>query len=59
MARNAPSLRMLPAVVPAAKDMRPERKSVLLMLRVEATNPATSTRAPAPKAMPFGLIRKT
>ena len=34
-------------------------KSASLILRVEATRPAVSTRAPAPKAMPLGLIRKT
>ena len=43
----------------AAKRMRPARKSSLVIFSVEATSPATSTRALAPKNMPFGLMRKT
>src|SRR5260221_4537020 len=55
----APSVRMLPATLPALKTRRPERKSSLVMLSVDATSPFTSTCAPAPKTTPFGLMRKT
>src|ERR1039458_5638286 len=56
---------MLPALLTLAapgtwvKWLRPARKSALLRLRVEATSPATSTVAPAPKTMPPGLMRNT
>ena len=43
----------------ALKFMRPARKSSFEIFSVEATNPATSILALAPKNMPFGLIRKT
>ncbi len=56
----APWLRTL-AVEPAAasKTRRPARKSSLAMLSAEATRPFTSTCAPAPNTIPFGLTRKT
>jgi hypothetical protein len=37
----------------------PARKSAFERLRVDATSPATSICAPAPKRMPLGLMRNT
>jgi hypothetical protein len=54
-----PWLATLPAMPLPAKRMRPERKSSLDRPSDEATRPATSIRAPAPKTMPFGLMSAT
>ena len=54
-----PSWASAPADAGPAKFSRPARKSASPRSRVEATRPPTSIRAPAPKTMPFGLIRKT
>src|SRR5690242_13228403 len=50
---------MPPSPPPPTKRMRPLVKSASLMLRVEAAKPATSITAPAPNAIPEGLMRKT
>jgi hypothetical protein len=41
------------------KFFLPARKSASLSCKVEAVNPATSTRASRPNRMPFGLITNT
>ncbi len=48
-----------PAPGAEVKFRRPERKSAFDRFRLEATRPAVSITEPAPKTMPFGLIRKT
>ena len=56
-ARTTPWLRMEPPC--PEKRSRPSRKSRSDSGRVEATRPATSTTAPGPIRMPFGLTRNT
>ena len=48
-----------PALSPAWKFHLPLMKSSLLMFNVDATKPFTSTCAPCPNTMPFGLTRNT
>ena len=54
-----PALLTPPAVAPAVKARLPDRKSSFDKPRLDATRPFTSTFAPWPKTMPFGLIRNT
>ena len=54
-----PALPTPPATPPAVNWRLPARKSSFVMPRLDATSPFTSTFAPWPKTMPFGLIRKT
>ena len=54
-----PWLVTLPWIAPASNLSLPAKKSAVLMCAVEATRPPTSMRAPWPKTMPFGLIKKT
>ncbi len=54
-----PWLSTAPAWSPALKFILPARKSWFDSARLDATRPATSTRASRPNSTPFGLIRNT
>ncbi len=54
-----PALPTLPAAASPLKLFLPARKSAFEIARLDATRPLTSTREPAPKITPFGLIRNT
>ena len=54
-----PWLSTAPAPGTSLKRMRPARKSSFVRLRLEATKPATSMRAPWPITTPPGLSRNT
>ncbi len=55
----APWLMTAPAMSPALKFILPARKSWFDSARLDATSPATSTRASRPNSTPFGLISNT